>query len=106
MFSLFIVLGDNVLTAISVSRECGLINPNGKVYFPRFSQGTSSDPQTTIIWESLDDVNDLLDSDTLKVSAILWYKIYILYFNFYLINAILNFLKKLSLVCRMTQTHS
>ncbi|CAJ0643145.1 11439_t:CDS:10 [Entrophospora sp. SA101] len=58
--------GDNVLTAISVSRECGLINPDGKIYVPRFSQGTSSDPQTTIIWESLKDVNDLLDSDTLK----------------------------------------
>ncbi|CAI2162186.1 8461_t:CDS:10 [Funneliformis geosporum] len=58
--------GDNVLTAISVSRECGLINKNTKAYVPRFIQGSSITPRAEIAWESLDDPKDVLDSKTLK----------------------------------------
>ncbi|KAF0454787.1 P-type ATPase-like protein [Gigaspora margarita] len=58
--------GDNVLTAISVSRECGLINKASKVYVPRFAQGSSLSSRASILWESLDNPKDSLDSTTLK----------------------------------------
>ncbi|CAG8667710.1 5684_t:CDS:10, partial [Acaulospora morrowiae] len=57
--------GDNVLTAISVSRECGMINKNSKVYVPRFVQG-SGNSGSSIAWECLGDENDSLDSKSLK----------------------------------------
>lgn len=31
--------GDNILTAISVARECNLINPTAHVFVPRFLEG-------------------------------------------------------------------
>lgn len=31
--------GDNILTAISVARECNLINPTADVFVPHFSEG-------------------------------------------------------------------
>ncbi|CAG8551417.1 5269_t:CDS:10, partial [Dentiscutata erythropus] len=58
--------GDNVLTAISVSRECGLVNKASKVYVPRFAQGSSLSSRASILWESLDNPKDSLDSTTLK----------------------------------------
>ncbi|CAG8441593.1 2747_t:CDS:2 [Diversispora eburnea] len=58
--------GDNVLTAISVSRECGLISKNTKAYIPQFVKGSSVNPRSSIVWESLDNSNDLLDSQSLK----------------------------------------
>ncbi|CAG8797263.1 16074_t:CDS:10, partial [Gigaspora margarita] len=58
--------GDNVLTAISVSRECGLINKASKVYVPIFAQGSSLSSRASILWESLDNPKDSLDSTTLK----------------------------------------
>ncbi|CAG8531740.1 8564_t:CDS:10, partial [Racocetra fulgida] len=57
---------DNVLTAISVSRECGLVNKASKVYVPRFVQGSSLSSRASISWESLDNPKDSLDSTTLK----------------------------------------
>jgi cation-transporting ATPase 13A2 len=33
------VTGDNILTAISVSRKCGLINRDTPCFVPRFAQG-------------------------------------------------------------------
>ena len=59
--------GDNVLTAISVSRECGLVNKSTKTYIPKFIEGSSVTPRAEIVWENLDDPKDLLDSKTLKV---------------------------------------
>ncbi|CAG8470103.1 3122_t:CDS:10, partial [Acaulospora colombiana] len=59
--------GDNVLTAISVSRECGMISKNAKVYVPRFEQRSgNSDSGSSIVWQCLDDQEDLLDSRSLK----------------------------------------
>ncbi|CAB4425373.1 unnamed protein product [Rhizophagus irregularis] len=58
--------GDNVLTAVSVSRECGLVNKNTKTYIPRFTEGSSVTPRAEIVWENLDDPKDLLNSKTLK----------------------------------------
>lgn len=36
---LVMVTGDNILTAISVARECGLIERNAHCFVPRFMQG-------------------------------------------------------------------
>lgn len=36
------VTGDNILTAISVARECGLIERNAHCFVPRFMQGKSA----------------------------------------------------------------
>ncbi|KAF8929131.1 hypothetical protein BGZ58_009153 [Dissophora ornata] len=58
--------GDNVLTAISVSRECGLINRAKEVYAPRFIHGDSTTEESRIIWENIDDSRMVLDSMTLK----------------------------------------
>ncbi|KAI9019870.1 hypothetical protein DFJ74DRAFT_607911, partial [Hyaloraphidium curvatum] len=35
--------GDNLLTAISVSKECGIVNPNATVFVPRFIKGAGDD---------------------------------------------------------------
>ncbi|KAK3814383.1 MAG: hypothetical protein J3Q66DRAFT_346355 [Benniella sp.] len=61
--------GDNVLTAISVSRECGLINKAREVYTPRFVSGDSTTEASEIVWENIDDERMTLDSITLKPST-------------------------------------
>ncbi|KAG0299865.1 hypothetical protein BGZ98_009702 [Dissophora globulifera] len=61
--------GDNVLTAISVSRECGLINKTVDVYAPRFLDGHSTAEESRIIWENIDDNQMTLDSLTLKAKT-------------------------------------
>jgi cation-transporting ATPase 13A3/4/5 len=38
------VTGDNILTAISVARECGLIERNAHCFVPRFTQGSCNSP--------------------------------------------------------------
>ncbi|KAF9435253.1 hypothetical protein BGZ76_006630, partial [Entomortierella beljakovae] len=57
--------GDNVLTAISVSKECELINPSREVYVPRFISGDSSTEKSKIVWENIDDSRMILDPFTL-----------------------------------------
>ncbi|EEQ36531.1 hypothetical protein CLUG_00654 [Clavispora lusitaniae ATCC 42720] len=60
--------GDNVLTAVSVGRECGLIHSSvSQVFIPRFA---GEDEQnitggTGLIWEDIHDANKRLDSVTL-----------------------------------------
>ncbi|KAF9184509.1 hypothetical protein BGZ51_003318 [Haplosporangium sp. Z 767] len=61
--------GDNVLTAISVSKECGLINKAREVYTPRFVTGDSMTEMSEIVWENTDDERMTLDSITLKPST-------------------------------------
>ncbi|KAF9913042.1 hypothetical protein EC991_005910 [Linnemannia zychae] len=58
--------GDNVLTAISVSRECGLINKAREVYTPRFLTGDSVTETSEIVWENVDNERMILDPVTLK----------------------------------------
>ncbi|KAK3846048.1 MAG: P-type ATPase-like protein [Linnemannia gamsii] len=53
--------GDNVLTAISVSKECGLIQPSKEVYIPRFIMGDSTTENSRIIWENTNDRHKTLD---------------------------------------------
>ncbi|KAG0341214.1 hypothetical protein BG000_009845 [Podila horticola] len=61
--------GDNVLTAISVSRECGLINKTREVYIPRFVSGDSMTENSEIAWKNIDDGRLSLDPVTLKPST-------------------------------------
>ncbi|KAG9288647.1 hypothetical protein G9A89_006748 [Geosiphon pyriformis] len=58
--------GDNVLTAISVARECGIISNTARAYVPRFVEGSANTPRALIIWESFEDPKDILDPKTLK----------------------------------------
>ncbi|CAO3563385.1 unnamed protein product [Mortierella alpina] len=62
--------GDNALTAISVSRECGLIQRTTEVYAPRFTSGGSSTENATIVWENIDDDRKTLDPVSLKPNAL------------------------------------
>ncbi|KIM94990.1 hypothetical protein OIDMADRAFT_171985 [Oidiodendron maius Zn] len=58
--------GDNILTAISVARECNLIDRNAHCFVPHFSAGNSRDPTATLAWESIDNNIYELDVHTLK----------------------------------------
>lgn len=42
------VTGDNILTAISVARESGLIDRSAHCFVPRFIQGTTNMPLDTV----------------------------------------------------------
>ncbi|ROW15439.1 hypothetical protein VPNG_02325 [Cytospora leucostoma] len=57
--------GDNILTAISVARECNLINKTAHCFVPRFLEGDSRDPEAKILWESIDNNIYELDEKTL-----------------------------------------
>ena len=59
--------GDNVLTAISVSKECGLINSARDVYTPRFLSGDCKSESSKLIWENVNDERITLDPILLKV---------------------------------------
>lgn len=60
--------GDNILTAISVGRECGLIDPTAHCYVPRFTEGGPGDAKARLSWESIDNGAFLLNDKTLLVS--------------------------------------
>lgn len=57
--------GDNILTAISVAKNCHLIG-DGPVFVPHF-QGMSGDPCARLKWQTVDDYEHsyILDDDTL-----------------------------------------
>ncbi|KAF2474203.1 uncharacterized protein BDR25DRAFT_323219 [Lindgomyces ingoldianus] len=58
--------GDNILTAISVARECGLINKTAHCFVPHFVEGDSRTALAKLSWESVDDHVFKLDENTLK----------------------------------------
>jgi cation-transporting P-type ATPase 13A2 len=58
------VTGDNILTAISVSRNCGLVDKNAHCFAPHFAEGNFQDPNADLRWESIDDSSIKLDSRT------------------------------------------
>ncbi|GAA5992809.1 hypothetical protein JCM10908_001348 [Rhodotorula pacifica] len=60
------VTGDNVRTAISVGRECGMIQQLAKVYLPTFAKGGPSLPRSQIEWTDVDDESSTLDPYSLK----------------------------------------
>ncbi|KAI8915334.1 P-type ATPase-like protein [Powellomyces hirtus] len=58
--------GDNVLTAISVSRECGLVDPSHRTFVPHFLPGVSSSSEDAqLVWEDVEGTGAMLDSETL-----------------------------------------
>ncbi|KAI1312868.1 hypothetical protein F5Y03DRAFT_339520 [Xylaria venustula] len=59
------VTGDNILTAISVARNCGLVERNAHCFAPHFVEGNSRDPNARLHWESIDDAAYQLDSRSL-----------------------------------------
>ncbi|KAF2868504.1 hypothetical protein BDV95DRAFT_579980 [Massariosphaeria phaeospora] len=58
--------GDNILTAISVARECGLINKTAHCFVPHFVEGDSRTALARLSWESVDDPVFKLDENTLR----------------------------------------
>ncbi|ORY09897.1 hypothetical protein BCR34DRAFT_486512 [Clohesyomyces aquaticus] len=58
--------GDNILTAISVARECGLIDKTAHCFIPHFAEGDSLTALAKLTWESVDDRMFKLDENTLK----------------------------------------
>ncbi|ODN81649.1 hypothetical protein L202_02049 [Cryptococcus amylolentus CBS 6039] len=60
------VTGDNVRTAISVARECGLVSHSASVYIPTFVPGTGNAEDARIDWTSVDDDKLQLDEWSLK----------------------------------------
>ncbi|KAM5342744.1 hypothetical protein ACJ41O_013710 [Fusarium nematophilum] len=59
------VTGDNILTAISVARECGLMDRNAHCFVPRFVEGDFRDAEAKLQWESIDNNLYRLDEATL-----------------------------------------
>lgn len=61
--------GDNVLTAISVAKECRIVDENTKIFVPKFEplpDGVSPDDFNPISWEFIDDRQLQLDPVTLQ----------------------------------------
>jgi cation-transporting ATPase 13A2 len=79
--------GDNILTAISVARECNLIDKSAHCFVPHFAEGNIEnrgpfdnankitgdfqDPKARLSWESIDNNIYTLDEDTLTVCGFL-----------------------------------
>ncbi|AEO56383.1 hypothetical protein MYCTH_2301237 [Thermothelomyces thermophilus ATCC 42464] len=59
------VTGDNILTAVSVARECGMISKTAHCFVPRFLTGDATDPNASLQWESIDNQAYQLDAKTL-----------------------------------------
>ncbi|KAF8200947.1 P-type ATPase [Pholiota molesta] len=60
------ITGDNPLTAVSVARECSLINQAAHVFSPAFLRGSATTPNSKLVWSSMDDPLWKLDSYSLK----------------------------------------
>ncbi|KAF9049844.1 Ca-transporting ATPase [Panaeolus papilionaceus] len=60
------ITGDNPLTAVSVARECSLINPAAQVFAPMFIRGNATTPHSKLEWSCMDDSLWKLDSYSLK----------------------------------------
>ncbi|KAF2841422.1 hypothetical protein M501DRAFT_1000630 [Patellaria atrata CBS 101060] len=58
--------GDNILTAISVARECNLIDKTAHCFVPHFLEGDSRTPLSRLVWESVDNPLYQLNEHTLK----------------------------------------
>ncbi|KAJ8076562.1 hypothetical protein AAF712_000212 [Marasmius tenuissimus] len=63
------ITGDNPLTAVSVARECGLINQAAHIFYPSFVLGDSSMPEARLEWSSMDEPSWRLDPYSLKPLA-------------------------------------
>lgn len=58
--------GDNILTAISVARECQLLSEASFVFVPRFlEEGGATNPLQTVIWQNMEAPAMKLDNKSL-----------------------------------------
>ncbi|KIJ67879.1 hypothetical protein HYDPIDRAFT_83436 [Hydnomerulius pinastri MD-312] len=60
------ITGDNPLTAVSVARECSLVNPAAHVFSPAFILGNPTTPLSKLEWSCMDDFSWKLDTYSLK----------------------------------------
>ncbi|KAJ4483302.1 hypothetical protein J3R30DRAFT_3834078 [Lentinula aciculospora] len=60
------ITGDNPLTAVSVARECGLVNQAAYIFFPTFVRGDATVPDAKVEWTCMDDPLWKLDTYSLK----------------------------------------
>ncbi|KAI9687538.1 MAG: hypothetical protein M1822_002148 [Bathelium mastoideum] len=58
--------GDNILTAISVARECDLVHRTAHCFVPHFVEGDYRTPLAKLSWESVDNPVFQLDENTLE----------------------------------------
>jgi cation-transporting ATPase 13A2 len=58
--------GDNILTAISVARECNLIDRDAHCFVPHFVEGNARTALSKLSWESVDNSIYQLDEHSLK----------------------------------------
>ncbi|KAJ1921579.1 hypothetical protein H4219_000617 [Mycoemilia scoparia] len=61
--------GDNVLTAVSVARSCGMVVPSLRVFYPKLvahEEQRDSDAPAEILWQDIDGSDTVLDPMTLK----------------------------------------
>ncbi|KAG8788562.1 hypothetical protein FRC15_003443 [Serendipita sp. 397] len=63
------VTGDNPRTAVSVARECKLINSTAFVFYPSFLEGDSTNPRSILEWRGVDDESLRLDPYSLRPLA-------------------------------------
>ena len=60
--------GDHILTAISIARECNLVD-RAQISAPHFAEGDFRTPDSRLQWESVDDREWTLGEQTLLVGA-------------------------------------
>ncbi|KAL8278174.1 hypothetical protein RQP46_009347 [Phenoliferia psychrophenolica] len=60
------VTGDNVRTAISVGRECGMVTQTCRIFLPTFLKGSSTTPRSVIEWTDVENESRKLDPYSLK----------------------------------------
>ncbi|KDQ53585.1 hypothetical protein JAAARDRAFT_137089 [Jaapia argillacea MUCL 33604] len=60
------ITGDNPLTAVSVARECNLINQAAHVFSPIFKRGNAMTPMSKLEWSCMDEPSWKLDDYSLK----------------------------------------
>ncbi|RKP33686.1 hypothetical protein BJ085DRAFT_22433, partial [Dimargaris cristalligena] len=59
--------GDNVLTAVSVARECGIVGEHQPVYSARCLEGSFADgPGIKLVWEDIERPDHILDPYSLE----------------------------------------
>ncbi|KAJ3209585.1 hypothetical protein HDU67_006068 [Dinochytrium kinnereticum] len=63
--------GDNILTAVSVSRECGLVDKNSKIFVPRFETSAFVYDETAkVVWDDVDYEEGVSTSRPLSLDSV------------------------------------
>ncbi|EKM54134.1 uncharacterized protein PHACADRAFT_209950 [Phanerochaete carnosa HHB-10118-sp] len=65
-FACRMITGDNPLTAVSVARECSMVNPAVHVFTPTFIRGGPHTPMSKLEWFCMDEPAWKLDDYSLK----------------------------------------